>query len=377
MQTIFINGSIFDGEITHTNKALIIDNGSVNSIVPSSQISRDDNTYNLEGGIIAPGFIDLQVNGGGGVMFNDAPNITTLRTMIESHRTFGTTNLFPTLISTNWDTMIEAAGAVRSAIHEGLPGICGIHFEGPYLSKERKGVHDETIIRSLDKGAIELLSSQDMGTVITTIAPENVPNDAIITLHKNGVKICAGHSAATYEEMQQAFECGVEGITHLFNAMSQFESRSPGVVGAALENRDCWCGIIVDGYHTHQATLRTALKAKPMGKMILITDAMATVGATDKKFILNGEEIVAKDGRCATANGTLAGSDLDMASAVRNTVKMLRQPVGEALRMASLYPAQFIGMSDFLGRISPGYQADLVHLSKDLIPINTWIGGKL
>ena len=377
MRTIFKNGSIFDGEVTHTDKALIIDNGSIHSIVPASHITQSDDTYDLEGGIIAPGFIDIQVNGGGGVMFNDAPNIATLRTMIESHRKFGTTSLFPTLISTDWATMLEAASAIRTAIQEGLPGICGIHFEGPYLSKARKGVHDETIIRPLDEGAVELLSSQDMGIVITTIAPENVPNEAIKTLHRNGVKICAGHSAATYEEMQQAFECGVEGITHLFNAMSQFESRSPGVVGAALESRNCWCGIIVDGHHAHPATLRTALKAKAMGKMILVTDAMASVGATVKRFMLNGEEIFAKDGRCATASGTLAGSDLDMASAVRNTVKMLRQPVGEALRTASLYPAQFIGMSDFLGRISPGYQADLVHLSNELVPINTWIGGKL
>lgn len=377
MRTIFTNGSIFDGEVTHTNKALIIENGSIHSIVSESQISQSDDAYDLEGGTIAPGFIDIQVNGGGGVMFNDAPNISTLRTMVESHRKYGTTNLFPTLISTDWQTMLQAASAVRSAIQEGLPGICGIHFEGPYLSKDRKGVHDEAIIRPLDKGAVELLSAQDMGTVITTIAPENVPNEAIKTLHKNGVKICAGHSAATYEEMQDAFECGVEGITHLFNAMSQFESRSPGVVGAALESRECWCGIIVDGYHTHPATLRTSLKAKAMGKMILITDAMATVGATDKRFMLNGEEIVAKDGRCATANGTLAGSDIDMASAVKNTVEMLGQPLGEALRMASLYPAQFIGMSNFLGRLFPGYQADLVHLSRDLAPINTWIGGKL
>ena len=309
-------------------------------------------------------------------MFNDSPTPESLKTMIESHRQFGTTSIFPTLISTDFERMRSAAKAVTDALNQNIPGIRGIHFEGPYLSKAKKGVHNEQIIRNVDESAFELFTKKNLGIVLVTLAPENVSQTFIKDLAQDGVRVCAGHTNATFDQMNKAYTSGVLGVTHLFNAMSQLDSRTPGVVGAALENTTSWCGIIVDGYHVHPSTLRTALKTKPTGKMILVTDAMATVGAINKSFILNGEEITAINGRCATSNGRLAGSDLDMASAVKNTVELLDIPLEEALRMASLYPADFVGLSHCLGRIKVGYVADLVHLNKKLAPIKSWIGGQ-
>ena len=376
MKTVFVNGNFFDGEHFHQNKVLVIENGKISSFDNIDATSSKERCYDLEGGILAPGFIDTQVNGGGGAMFNDSPTPESLKTMIESHRQFGTTSIFPTLISTDFERMRSAAKAVTDALNQNIPGIRGIHFEGPYLSKAKKGVHNEQIIRNVDESAFELFTKKNLGIVLVTLAPENVSQTFIKDLAQDGVRVCAGHTNATFDQMNKAYTSGVLGVTHLFNAMSQLDSRTPGVVGAALENTTSWCGIIVDGYHVHPSTLRTALKTKPTGKMILVTDAMATVGAINKSFILNGEEITAINGRCATSNGRLAGSDLDMASAVKNTVELLDIPLEEALRMASLYPADFVGLSHCLGRIKVGYVADLVHLNKKLAPIKSWIGGQ-
>lgn len=376
MRTVFVNGAIFDGKRFHEDKALTIENGTITSFEELVNRDEQDTYYDLDGGLLAPGFIDTQINGGGGVMFNDNPSVDTLQTMIDSHRQFGTTSIFPTLISTDFSTMCKAATAVKDAISSNIAGIRGIHFEGPYLSTTKKGVHNEQIIRNVDNDALKLFSQSGLGEVLVTLAPEKVSPTFIQDLVQAGIRVCAGHTNATFKQMNEAFSNGVRGITHLFNAMSQFDSRAPGVVGAALEHKESWCGIIVDGYHVHPSTLRTAIKAKPHGKMILVTDAMATVGAANKSFILNDEEIIAIEGRCATSEGRLAGSDLDMASAVKNSVDLLKIPLEEALRMASLYPAEFVGLSDRLGQIKVGYQADLVHLNKELLPIRSWIGGR-
>ncbi|MCJ2163231.1 MULTISPECIES: N-acetylglucosamine-6-phosphate deacetylase [unclassified Pseudodesulfovibrio] len=376
MRQFFVNGRIFTGDMFADGYGVEVRDGMITALHPEELPPGDARVVDLGGNLLAPGFIDIQVNGGGGVLFNDTPDMKTIETIIEAHRRFGTTSLLPTFISDRWDGMVRAAEAVRRGIAQRMPGLRGVHFEGPYINVDRKGIHLEENIRSVDEAALDMLSSGDMGVVMTTVAPEKVSPEYIGSLARAGVLVCAGHTAATYEQARAGLEAGIVGFTHLFNAMSPLTSREPGVVGAALEDKDSWVGVIADGHHIHFATLRVALAAKTQGKMLLITDAMPTVGAEDKFFVLQGQPITADGGRCCSAQGTLAGSDLDMAGAVRNAVEHLRLPLEEALRMASLYPARFLRLDDRLGRIALGFEADFVLLDHGLNVKETWIGGK-
>ena len=310
-------------------------------------------------------------------MLNDKPDVDTLKTIAESHRQFGTTAMLPTLISDDFLTMRATADVISKARQQKIPGIIGVHFEGPYLNIKRKGVHDPLKIRPFEDQAKALYCEPDLGVVIATLAPENCPEGLIRELSESGVRVFAGHTAANYKEIKHAITEGLIGFTHLFNAMTPMESRAPGVVGAALEDAETWCGLIVDGIHVHPATLKVAISAKQAGKMVLVTDAMPTVGAVEQTFTIRGETITAIDGVCATAEGTLSGSDLNMASAVRNTVELLGQPIEEALRMASLYPAELLGLSSNVGQIKTGFQADLVLLDNALRVKRTWIAGQV
>lgn len=376
MPTYLTNGRFFDGDSICEGKAIVINDNKIADIINASDVPADAEVVDLNGQLLAPGFIDVQVNGGGGVLLNEEPTVGGIRRIAAAHRRFGTTTMLPTMVSDEW-TVMEAVGeATADALKHGVAGVRGVHFEGPYLSKARKGVHNVDVIREVDAQALTLFSRKDMGVVITTLAPEEVSPNFISRLTDEDVIVCAGHTAGTYDNARRGLSAGITGFTHLFNAMTPFTSREPGMVGAALEDADSWCGLIVDGYHVHDASLRVAIAAKAKGKMMLVTDAMPTVGAENKEFTLYGETIVARDGRCATSDGTLAGSDLDMASAVRNTVRRLGLPVEEALRMASLYPARFLGLDKEIGRITAGYDADLVLLDDDLTVTATWIGGK-
>lgn len=375
MTTWLYHLRLFDGEAIRNDMAVAIDDGMIGKICPRADMPATDNAIDLGGQLLAPGFIDLQVNGGGGIMVNDRPDATGLARIMSAHRQYGTTAMLPTLISDNWDMMKATATSIRQAVSQGIPGIIGVHFEGPYLNPARKGVHREAVLRQPDPEALDLFSDPALGKVMVTVAPEIVPMDFIRAMHQAGIQVCAGHTAADYDTIIKALDSGLGGFTHLFNAMSPYTSREPGVVGAALEAKDAFCGIIVDGYHVHDASLRVAHAAKAAGKMVLVTDAMATVGAEDKRFSLYGDVIYAKDGRCATDDGTLAGSDLDMASAMRNAVSMMHLPLEEALRMASLYPASWIGVEDRMGRIAPGMQADMVLLDAELQVKASWIKG--
>ena len=325
--------------------------------------------------MLVPGFIDVQVNGGGGVLFNAAPDVDGLRAIAAAHRRFGTTRLLPTLISDDPAVMRAALIAVEQALAEHVPGVLGIHLEGPFLAPARKGVHDAHWFHDPDSAELALLSAPHCGVRVLTLAPERVPPAVIRRLVDAGVIVCAGHTAADYATTRAALDAGVRGFTHLFNAMTPLGSREPGVVGAALDDAQSWCGLIVDGRHVHPASLRVAIRAKPRGKMLLVTDAMPPVGARDPQFLLNGEPITVRDGVCQTTQGVLAGSALDMASAVRNAVHLLGLPVDEAVRMASTYPADFLGLSSSHGRIAPGFHADLVALDDDLKVQHTWIAG--
>ena len=371
-----VNARVLAGESLRRDVAVLIDGGRIAALLPEPQArAQAAETVDLEGGILLPGFIDVQVNGGGGVLFNNAPTVEALRTIVAGHRRFGSTGLLPTLISDDADTMRAAVDAVRQAIAAGVPGVLGIHLEGPYIAPERKGTHNADTFRVPDAAEIEMATALDNGVTLITLAPEQVPADTIRAMVARGAKVAAGHTAASYEQARAGLDAGISGFTHLYNAMTPLQGREPGVVGAALEDPHSWCGVIVDGVHVHPASLRVALAAKPRGKILLVTDAMPMVGADAPSFELYGETITAIDGVVRNAAGSLAGSALDMASAVRNTVQMLGLPLEEAARMASTYPAQFLGIDDYRGRIAPGCAADLVLLDDALQVRETWIGG--
>lgn len=372
--TAFVNGRVLGERGFESDLSVIVEQGHIVAVLPGPA-PRGAEAIDLRGRYLVPGFIDTQVNGGGDVLFNDEPTVEGVRRIARAHRKFGTTGLLPTLISDEVATMREAIGAVREAIHQGVPGVLGIHLEGPYLAQARKGVHDPDKFHTPGEDELDLVASLGIGKTLLTLAPERFDDAVLQALAARGVLVCAGHTAADYQRLRSAFAHGVRGATHLFNAMTPLGSREPGGVGACLDDPDSWCGVIVDGEHVHDASLRIAIAAKPRGKIMLVTDAMPPVGGEREDFVLYGQTMTCRNGKCSTAEGTLAGSALDMASAVRNTVRRLGLPLDEACRMASAYPADFLGLGDELGRIAPGYRADLVALDEDLQVTGTWIGG--
>lgn len=379
MTTIALtNARVLTEDGFRSDVAVLIESGKIAALVDAGEAAkRANDVRDLHGAYLLPGFIDIQVNGGGGVLFNNDTSVEALRTMMRGHRRFGTTGMLPTLISDDAKVMADAVAAVRAAIAQNVPGILGIHLEGPYIAPARKGTHNEKKFRVPDAAEIEMATALDNGVTLVTLAPERVPTDTIRAFVERGAIVAAGHTAASYEETRAGIEAGISGFTHLYNAMTPLQGREPGVVGAALEDPHAWCGVIVDGVHVHPASLRVALAAKPIGKVILVTDAMPMVGADSPSFDLYGETITEVDGVVRNAAGSLAGSALDMASAVRNSVHLLGLPLDEAARMASRYPAEFLGIGDRYGRIAPGYQADLVALdAEELKVVDVWIAGE-
>ena len=373
MQTALANARVLSAQGWRDDVAVIVENGRSREL--AARVPANAEAHDLTGRILLPGFIDCQVNGGGGVLFNDQPTAEGIRAIGAAHRRFGTTGFLPTLISDTTEKMRTAIGAADAAIAAGVPGVLGIHLEGPFLSRARKGVHAEKYLHAPDASELRLAESLRRGVTLLTLAPECVPADEIRQLAQAGVIVSAGHSNADYATVRAALDAGVRGFTHLYNAMSPLTNRAPGVVGAALDDPDSWCGVIVDGHHVDAATLRVALRAKPRGKVFLVTDAMPPVGAADPSYVLNGETIIARDGICQTANGTLAGSALNMIDAVRNTIDMLGVPLDEAARMASTYPADFLGLGATHGRIEAGRRADFTVVDQQLHVAETWIGG--
>ncbi len=373
--TALVGARIFAGNIWHEEHALVVNNGEIEALVSANALPDNVSVQRLDGGMLLPGFIDTQVNGGGGVLFNDQPTVEGITAIAEAHRKFGTTAMLPTLISDDLDVIAKAIAAVDDAIQAGVPGIVGIHIEGPFLNADKHGIHDSQKFRVLDDEAISLLSSLKYGKTLVTLAPELAPPGAIAALVKGGVIVAAGHTLATYDDMKRAIDEGLSGVTHLFNAMTQMESRAPGVVGASLDS-DLVCGVIVDGHHVHPASLRAAYRAKGSKGLMLVTDAMPTVGSRIKEFRVSGTDVTASEGMLRSGDGTLAGSDLDMASAVRNCVQLMQTDLGSASRMASATPAEFLGIGNAYGKISAGFRADLVHLDDEINVRNVWIAGK-
>jgi N-acetylglucosamine-6-phosphate deacetylase len=378
--SILVNGRVFDGERVHGDANLRIANGRVVELF-SGPVDDSEQALDLEGRLLAPGLIDLQVNGGGGVLFNEAPTVDTLRTIAAAHRRFGTTGLLPTLISDAPETMSRAVDAVGEAIASGVPGVLGIHLEGPFLDPAARGIHAERHLRPLRDDDLEWLCALPgrlpMGRVLLTVAPGTVGLDAIRRLDRAGVVVFGGHSTAGYDTVRSALDAGLRGFTHLFNAMSPLTSREPGMVGAALEDAGSWAGLIADGHHVHPASLAVAVRAKPRGRSVLVTDAMATVGAAGASFGWDGRTVTARDGCCRLPGGALAGSDLDMIRAVRNIIRFAGVDLEEGLRMGSAYPAAALRLDGELGGIRAGCRASFIELDANLNVRRSWIDGEM
>ena len=371
---IVLSGArIFDGERFLDDHAVVVDGARIAAIVPHSE--RPDGTVrDLGGGLLAPGYVDVQVNGGGGVLFNEDPTPEGIARIAEAHRHHGTVGLLPTLVTDAPQVTGAAIAATREA-RRLTPATLGIHLEGPFLDPRRKGAHELGYIRDLESDDIAAIAKADCGAVMLTLAPNRVGAESIAELARQGVLVSLGHSDATYQEARRAVAAGARAFTHLFNAMSPPTGREPGMVGAALDLDDAFVGLIADGHHVHEANLRMAVAAKRRDRFMLITDAMPPAAGGPDHFDLQGRRVTSVDGCLRLDDGTLAGSVLTMDEAVRYAVNVVRLPLADALAMASRVPATFLRRDTDLGRIAPGYLASLVHLDHELHVLETWIEG--
>jgi N-acetylglucosamine-6-phosphate deacetylase len=372
---IVLSGArIFDGENFLLDHAVVVEGERIAAIVPYAERPQGA-ARDLAGGLLAPGYIDVQVNGGGGVLFNEDPTPEAIARIAAAHRKHGTVGLLPTLVTDAPQVMTAAIAATREARRR-TPATLGLHLEGPFLDPRRRGAHELKYIRDLAPGDVETIVDADCGAVMVTLAPNRVGAASIAELARRGVLVSLGHSEASYEEARAAIQAGARAFTHLFNAMSASVGREPGMVGAALDLADAFVGIIADGHHVHEANLRIALAAKRHDRFMLISDAMPpTVGGPDH-FDLQGRRVTRVNGCLRLDDGTLAGSVLTMDEAVRYVVNVVGVDLGDALAMASRVPATFLRRDNELGRIAPGHLASLVHLDDELRVLETWIEGR-
>ncbi len=374
----FLGCTIFDGYRRHAGCALVVREGRVSEIVDERSVPSDCDGVRLDGALIAPGFVDLQVNGGGGVLLNDDPSVDAIRTIAAAHLPFGTTALLPTLITDTREKTAAAIAAAGDAIDAGVKSCIGLHLEGPHLAAVRKGAHDPALIRAMDDDdeAILVAAARRLPSLLTTIAPESVTSTQIKTLADAGATVSLGHTDASLTQVREASEAGATCVTHLFNAMSPLGHREPGVVGGALSDGRLHAGLIADGFHVAPEAVGIALRAKQEpGTIFLVTDAMATIGTELKRFTLGSRDIERRDGRLTLSDGTLAGADLDMISAIRFMVDVIGVSVDEALRMAALYPATVLGRDAEFGQLAPGARGDFVVLSDALTIASVWQQG--
>ncbi|MFK5979944.1 MAG: N-acetylglucosamine-6-phosphate deacetylase [Rhizobiaceae bacterium] len=374
-----IGADIFDGATHHLNSALVVSDGNVLEITTGQKLPDDCEIVRLDGGLIAPGYLDLQVNGGGGVLLNEQPDVDGIRTMCAAHAQFGTTAMLPTLITDRPDITERAIAAGIEAYKHSVPGFIGLHLEGPHLSIAKKGAHAPELIRPMTDDDLNRLiqAKESLPYLMTTVAPEAISNEQISRLSSAGINVSLGHTDTSFVRASSAIEAGARCVTHLYNAMSPLTHRDPGLVGAALVRGDVFAGLIADGYHVDPAAISIALAAKNNpGRIFLVTDAMSTIGTDMTSLTLNGRNIRRENGCLLLEDGTLAGADLDMASAVRFMHSKIGLPADEALKMASLYPAQCIGATGEFGTLKQGSHANFVHLAKDLQIQQVWQNGK-
>ncbi len=374
----YTGARIFDGEQWWDRSALVVDGDRIEGIIAADSPT-DATRVPLGGGILVPGFIDLQVNGGGGALFNLTPDVPTIATICSAFARFGTTATLPTLITDTPEKNRLAIAAGIAAAGQNVRGFLGLHIEGPHLSVARKGAHDPALIRPMDETDLLALveARKRLPNLLVTVAAETVTPDQITRLHEAGIVVSIGHSDAPYAVVRAAIEAGATMVTHLFNAQSQLGNRDGGVVGAALDLGSVWAGLIADGIHVSAVSLGVALRAKRgPGHIFLVTDAMSPTGTDAESFVLTGQTVYRKNGALRLADGTLAGADLTMIQAITYIHRTLGLPLDETLRMASLYPAKALGVAHERGSIAPGLRADLVHLSDDLDVVATLIGGE-
>ncbi len=361
---------LFDGTDLRPDHAIVIDGDRITAVMPSARIPTDMNVTRLKHGqILAPGYVDLQVNGGGGVMFNDAPTEAGVAAIVAAHRALGTTSLLPTLISGSEHQMRAALSLAP------VDGALGVHVEGPFLHPQRRGIHPSDRIRTLTEADIALLCEGRPGVRLVTLAPDRVLPGTIARLKNAGWIVFAGHSEADWGQMAAAAKEGLRGVTHLFNAMSQITPRAPGLVGAALALPALMAGLILDGRHVHAANARLAFTCLGPTRLFLVSDAMATVGSNHTSVRLGDTEITLRDGHLTAADGTLGGAHLCLAQAVRNAVRWMGVTIADALRMATATPADCVGLKD-RGRLKAGTRADLLALDQNLDIRNVWVNGQ-
>lgn len=374
----YTGARIFDGQLWWERSALVVADGKVEGIIAADSPT-DAPRVSLGGGMLVPGFIDLQVNGGGGALLNLTPDVPTIATICSAFAQFGTTACLPTMIT---DTPAKIAAAIvagEAAAAQGVLGFLGLHLEGPHLSVVRKGAHDPALIRPMEEADLVALvgARKHLPSLLITVAAETVTPNQITRLRDAGIVVSIGHSDASYAMVKAAVDAGATMVTHLFNAQRQIGNRDPGVVGAALDIGALSAGLIADGIHVDAASIGIALRAKRgPGHIFLVTDAMSPTGTDAMSFDLTGRTVYRRDGALRLADGTLAGADLTMIDAVTYVHKTLGLPLDEALRMASRYPADVLGVGNERGSFVPGLRADLVHLSDDLAMRRTIIGGE-
>ena len=374
----YTGARIFDGETWWERSALVVDGDRIEGIIAADSPT-DAQRVPLGGGILAPGFIDLQVNGAGGALLNLTPDVAAIETICTTLMQYGTTACLPTLITDTRAKNLAAMAAGEQAAAKGVRGFLGLHLEGPHLSVARKGAHDPALIRPMDE--VDLITLVDarkrLPNLLTTVAVESVTPNQITRLRDAGLVVSIGHTDATYDKARAAAEAGATMVTHLFNAQSQIGNREPGVVGTALDLGTLWAGLIADGIHVAAPSMGVALRGKRgPGRIFLVTDAMSVIGTDVTSFELTGQTVHRKDGALRLADGTLAGADLTMIDAIAYVHRTIGLPLEEVLRMASRYPAEALGVADERGALKRGLRADLVHLSDDIKVRRTIIGGE-
>lgn len=373
----FVNADVFTGDTVVTDKAVLVDGGKIVDLVDPNHLPDGTEVIDLGGASLVPGFVDMQANGGGSVLLNDDSSVDALKVVLDAHSKFGTTYLFPTVFTARAERMRELLRSAITLRRAGDSRVAGIHFEGPIINPSKAGVHNKENIRSAEEEIIEIyLESASKMPTLVTLAPEQVDEGVIARLSKAGVLLFAGHTQATFDQMVEATRAGLQGVTHLYNACSGPSSREPGAVGHAMVDDASFFSIIVDGFHVHFASVDAALRCKSPGKAFLVTDAMPALGSEQPTFSIDDLEVFVRDGRCQTAEGVLAGSALDMATAVRNCVQKVGVNRSEAIRMATMYPADFAGLDKGVGRISAGSPASFVVCDNEMHIAAVYVEGE-
>jgi N-acetylglucosamine-6-phosphate deacetylase len=375
MKTALTGAQIFSGKEFFENHALLIEDEAIVDIVSELNIPEAFQEKKLNGGILSPGFIDLQVNGGGGKLFNNSPDKESLNTIINAHQYFGTTSIMPTIISDSLNILQKCTATISAEIHNNK-SLLGAHIEGPFFNVKYRGVHQKQYINTINTSYLSLFESLNDFPVMLTLAPECISIKQLKHLKSLGFKILAGHTDASFDQLEEAIKYGLDGFSHLFNAMGQISAREPGVVGSAFNFDETAASIIVDLHHVHPSLIHTAFKQKPKGKLFFVSDSMATINHGEPSFELYDEVVSESNGRIINSEGKLAGSSITQIDAIKNAYQKCNIPLDSAIAMATLYPAEYLGVSNYIGLLKPGYRADLAHFDLNFKVQNVWLAGK-